>query len=316
MVAGGGDAALAEVVADLLDGAAAHAVDDAAALRPVGDEARERLVLGAPARGPLDRKREVGPVEARHDAQGVLEAKGALDVLAHLAGGGCGERHDGAAGLELVDELANALVAGTKVVAPLRDAVGLVDGEQAGRLLVRQVEKGGVVEALGRHIEQRELARPRLVENLEAVGRGERAVEAGRGDAQLTQGADLVAHERDEGRHHDGEAAEGQGGHLVADRLACRGGHDGHDVLPGKGGVDDLLLVRAKAWVAKTRRRMSRGDSLVMSASPPGRRHARHPLSAARAVALPVVPGRSAGRAPAHAPRPRAPRRGGTRRLR
>ena len=41
------------------------------------------------------------------------------------------------------------------------------------------------------------------------------------------------------------------GGHLVADRLARRGGHDGEHVFACERGIHDALLVRAEALVAE-----------------------------------------------------------------
>ena len=154
VVARGGNSLLAEHVADVLDGAAAHAVDDAGALLMRANELEERLVLCALAAWPLHGKREVGAVEARHDAKRVSQAKRGLDVLANLARGRGGECHDGRARGQCVDEVTDALVAGAEVVSPLRDAVRLVHGEQAEAVALHHVEKGRVCQAFWGHVDQ------------------------------------------------------------------------------------------------------------------------------------------------------------------
>ena len=76
-----------------------------------------------------------------------MKPEHALDVLAHLACGGCRERHDGRTRGQGLDEVADALIAGAEVVPPLGDAVCLVHGEQAEAMAADDVEKRRVVKA-------------------------------------------------------------------------------------------------------------------------------------------------------------------------
>ncbi|KPC68490.1 hypothetical protein ADL26_19410, partial [Thermoactinomyces vulgaris] len=69
---------------------------------------------------------------------------------AGVRGGGGGQDRDAAG--QIVDEGGDAPVVGAEVVAPVGDAVGLVDDEQAapgGELRQLVVAEGGVVEAFG-----------------------------------------------------------------------------------------------------------------------------------------------------------------------
>jgi len=63
-----------------------------------------------------------------------------------------------------------------------------------------------------------------------------------RRDAVVAQLRHLVAHQRDQRRHHDGEAVAQQGRELVAQRLAAAGRHDGEHVVSGQDRLDDLGL--------------------------------------------------------------------------
>ena len=96
MVAGGRDAALAQVVAHLLHRRPLGAVDDARlgpSLVDEGIQARQ-LLLGL---APLHRETQVGPVEARDRTGRVAQAQKAHDVAAHQIGGRGRERRHGRA---------------------------------------------------------------------------------------------------------------------------------------------------------------------------------------------------------------------------
>ena len=79
------------------------------------------------------------------------------DVLAHALGGGGRERHERDL-REAVAELGNLAILGSEVVAPLADAVGLVDGEEVHAPALQVGEHPGKHQPLGRGVEQAELA--------------------------------------------------------------------------------------------------------------------------------------------------------------
>ena len=80
---------------------------------------------------------------------------------------------------------------------------------------------------------------------------GEAVVEEGRRHTGLHQRAHLILHQANQRRHHDGDAGQQQGRHLIADGFARAGGHHGQHVLPVQQPPDDLLLPGAEAVVAK-----------------------------------------------------------------
>ena len=88
-------------------------------------------------------------------------------------------------------ELARALreleVVGTEVVAPLRDAVRLVDGEQRDLHARELGHEALVVEALGRDVEQAQLAPAQSVGDVAHLREREARVDARRGNAELAR---------------------------------------------------------------------------------------------------------------------------------
>ena len=147
-------------------------------------------------------------------------------------------------------QLADPEIVGAEVVAPLADAMRLVDGEERRPDALHQRGGAGRGEALGGHVEELQAAGVEGGEDLLHLGAlGLRGEGAG-GDAGGAQRADLVAHQRDERRDDEGDAGAGQRRELVAERLAAAGRHDGEDVAAGLDGGDDLLLAGAEVGEA------------------------------------------------------------------
>ncbi len=183
------------------------------------------------------------------------------DVALHNRGGGGGERqHRG--GTQQVQVLAEHAVVGAEVVAPLRDAVGLVDGDERWLALAEHLRETGNTQPLGRDEEKLQAA----VEVVNAsLARGlaiEPGVDAGDAEAACAELGRLVLHERDQRADDQRRAAAGNGRQLIAERFACAGGHDQQQVAPGDGGAADLLLIRAKGREAE-----GAGEQIVEAAS-------------------------------------------------
>ena len=195
---------------------------------------------------------DVGPVEAGDVHGGVGEPETEAHVVARLGVGGGRAGHDGDAG-EQAAQPAELDVLGAEVVAPLADAVRLVDGEQgdAGRGApgvaqpAQPLEEPLGHERLGRHVQQVELAGVQGAQHAARLAGLERRVVGGGADAGRQQRVHLVLHQRDERRDDDAGAGADHGGQLVAERLAAAGGHEHERVTAGDQVVDDLLLVRA-----------------------------------------------------------------------
>jgi hypothetical protein len=70
--------------------------------------------------------------------------------------------------------------------------------------------------------------------------------QGGRRNAVAAELRHLVAHERDQRRHHHGEPVAQQRGQLIAQRFPAAGRHDGQHVAAREHRVDDLALAGAE----------------------------------------------------------------------
>ncbi len=162
-------------------------------------------------------------------------------------------------------------VLGAEIVAPLRDAVRLVDGEQrdagaCAQHALEQAEKALGQQAFGRDVEQIQLARQQAPLHRRAPRpQSERGVEEGGAHAELQQRIDLVLHQRDQRRDDDADAAAQQGGNLVAQRLAAAGGHQHQRIAAADDVVDDLGLGAAEGGVTEDGAQQLQGGGFVPS---------------------------------------------------
>jgi hypothetical protein len=135
----------------------------------------------------------------------------------------------------------------------------LVDGKEAElaalvqRIQQRQKARRG--QALGGGVEQGELAAQHLLFHLLRVFQRQAGVEEGGGHAGFDQGAHLVVHQGDQGRHHHGKALASalahDGWHLVAQRFATARGHEHQRVAARAHVRDDVGLRAAEGVVAE-----------------------------------------------------------------
>ena len=241
------EAAAGERLGDALGGGAAGAVDDAALGLTGADEIDDLfcgLILGDDAVG------EIGAVEAGDEGGGIAQAEVLDDVGADAAGRGGGEGHHGQTGQQ-VAEPGDLPVFGTEIVAPLGDAMRLVDGQGGDvprlQVLLPVVEH----QALGGDVEQSKLAAVQAAQSGARLVGIEGGIQVGGGDPGGLELVHLILHQRDEGRDHDGETRPQQGGELETERLAPTGGQQGEDIAAGEGGLDDLALQRVEAAVAE-----------------------------------------------------------------
>ena len=251
-----GDALLVQPVGGFFHLAAALAVDDAGvAVVLVADEAQQllaRVVLFD--QGVAD----VGPVEAADEDAGVLQLQALDHVGTGVVVGGGGQRQARHVREALVQH-AELQIVFTEVVAPLADAVRLVDGEQAEQAALVQAGqlrlKAQVGDALGRGVEHHHAAGHHLALDALGVFQAEGAVQEGRVHADFFERADLVVHQRNQGGHDHGDtharAVSRDGGHLVTQALAATRGHQHQGVVPGCDVVDDGLLLPPKGGVAE-----------------------------------------------------------------
>jgi hypothetical protein len=174
----------------------------------------------------LDREADVRPVEAADDDRGVAHREALDDLLAHGRRRRRGEGEDGRAA-ERLGRGAQAQVVRPEVMAPLRDAVRLVDHQQRRPGDGELVEHVRVRELLRRQEEELELLVGELGERLVAVGGADGRVElGGAAGGPLPQILDLVALEGDQRGDDHGRALDQQPGDLVDRRLPGARRHD------------------------------------------------------------------------------------------
>ena len=150
---------------------------------------------------------------------------------------------------EFLPERSDRQVVRPEIVAPLADAVRLVDGKEGDAAAAHEAHAPR--QALRCQVEELQLsARKRLhdaVVLLARVGGDER------GGRNPVRGElrHLVAHQRDQRRDDDGEPLPHQGRKLVAERLAPAGRHDGEHVAARLDRPHDLLLPGPEGVVAE-----------------------------------------------------------------
>ncbi len=129
----GGDAVGHQEVRGFLDGGAGEAVDDPGVAGVLGAEQVEELLAGFFLRG--DAVLDVRAVEARDELAALAQVEAREDFLARGVGRGGGEGDPRDLGPAFV-QLGQGEVVGAEVVAPLGDAVRLVDREKSDVALV------------------------------------------------------------------------------------------------------------------------------------------------------------------------------------
>ena len=114
---------------------------------------------------------------------------------AHVRRGGQGNaRHRG----EQFGQLAQLQVFGTEIMAPLRHAVGLVDGEQGHLQTLQERQHARLHQAFRRQIEQLDFTPVDPLGNFALLICTQTGVQRNRRHAQLIEGRDLVVHQGDQ----------------------------------------------------------------------------------------------------------------------
>ena len=138
-----------------------------------------------------------------------------------------------------------------EVVAPLRHAVRLVDGEQRDAGLFEQALESRREQAFRRDVQQLELAGDEFAFDLHCRCAVEAGIQKRRGDTEFLQGCNLVLHQRNQRRHHDRAALAQQCRDLEAQRLAAAGGHQHQRVVARHQRIDDGGLLAAERGIAE-----------------------------------------------------------------
>ena len=158
---------------------------------------------------------DVRPVEAADEDPRVPEPETFGDLAPRRGVRGGGERDARHAGVALVQHR-ELEVLGPEIVAPLRDAVCFVDGEEGDSEPVEQREGALAHQSFRRDVEQVERSCAGVVLDLPYFIEGERRVQIPGAYPHLQQRIDLILHQCDERRDDDRDTVADQGGDLIA----------------------------------------------------------------------------------------------------
>lgn len=224
---------------------AAAGVDDDGTGETVEDVAELAFLVV----GRADHIGKVGTVEGHAEDIRLTKGEATLDVVDHLGGGRGSQGEHGTVGEEPAD-VGNAGVGRTEVVAPLGNAVGFVDGEEADGDARQFLKKKGGGKALGRNVEKLVVAVDAVFEEDNDFFVGEATVDGGGLDAAAAQLGNLIFHEGYQRRDHQADSGTGEGGYLKSDGLAATRGHEAQGVASAADAGDDVVLDAAEAVVA------------------------------------------------------------------
>ncbi len=194
--------------------------------------------------------RALGRADEGLEANAQLIEEMLADIVQHILLGGGGEAPDRGeltlAG-ELMDETRRVKVVRSEIVAPLRQAVRLIEDPGTDLPIGDRFAKSVVSELLGRHQQHAHIAQLDLLQHVGPLGHGQQAVQCGRTlDVAREQAVHLIFHQRLQRRDDHCEAAVAviaiQRRQLIADRLAATGGKHGQHRLASHAGQDDVVL--------------------------------------------------------------------------
>ena len=193
---------------------------------------------------------DVGPVEAGNEHLGRFQMQLGDDFAPGqlVCGGGEGDaRHR----REIGGQKTEFAIFRAKVVAPLRDAVGFVDGEQGDLGARQQIARALAQQTLGRDVEQIEFPRQELALNPRGAGSVETGVQKCGLYPRFIEGRYLISHQGDQRRDDDAAASAQHGGNLEAQGFAAARRHEHQTITTGGNALNDGLLRTAKSGIAE-----------------------------------------------------------------
>ncbi len=197
-----------------------------------------------------DEKRYVASAEAQREAPLASHAQLQGYVVDHARSGGGRQCQHGRLKSGFLAQPRDVEIGRAEVVAPLRDAVCLVDHHERDLHRCQQSGEARRVEAFGSHVDQfdKPLA-ALLVGVVRLVGR-HAAVDAAGRDVAAPQIVGLVLHQRYERSDDHGDAREHQRRHLERERLAAARRQQAYGVAAVEDRRDDFGLHRSEGIVA------------------------------------------------------------------
>ena len=263
---------------DLLDLFPRRAIDDPRLVHR--DDLADAIVLLLLLFHRRDPQRKVRPGEAADHLEGFAQLQHIENVRADHGSRRRRQCH-ALRPADLVERLAESHVVRPEIVAPLAQAVRLVDREKRDLHALQCAEKRLRTEALRRDIDQLVAPRPHPVQALLLVFPRHRRVDQRRRDALRKQRVHLVLHQRDQRRDDQRHTLKTKCRQLIAQRLPAAGRHHhqpvaatgnllDHPVLSvEKSAVSEVLLERFERGLGQDFRRGGRHELVQMNGGSP-----------------------------------------------
>jgi hypothetical protein len=259
----GGDAVGARTRGAINDCAAAFG---AGAFAPGRDQAEQ---LAHPVRRARDRRKRQGRTAKRADE----DARHPREEIFKNVGAGRRRRRRGRRDdLRPVQDFGGGgepAVVGTEIMAPLRDAMRLVDRQRPHPGAPQQSQRFGIGEALGREIEQPQAAVVQLHAKLAPGARIKAGMQRGGRNPAACEPSRLIAHQGDERRDDQRQARPRQSGKLIDQRFSGPHRLQHEDVLAIERGLDRLALAGEKIVEAEALPQDGPSRGHVSHGSPP-----------------------------------------------
>ena len=142
-------------------------------------------------------------------------------------------------------------IAGTEILSPLGDAVGLIHRQKIDGQLPGQRQKPLSQQPLRGNIDDFVPALPQVSVHQPQLLPSQRAVDVGGRNAGTFQRHHLIAHQGDQGRHHQRDSRQQQSRDLIAQAFPSAGGHDAEDIPTSQLGIDERLLRPPELGITK-----------------------------------------------------------------
>ncbi len=176
---------------------------------------------------------QVRAIEARDLNPWLLHLKERDDIIPN-AGGRGGRESDEWHGRKSLAQDREFAILRSKIMAPFRDTVGLVHGDETDVPSLEGCEHLFGYEAFRRQIENVVPAACQILPSPSVLLGRQRRIEESRRYADLLQAVDLILHESDQRRDDDCEPVVDDRGQLIAQRLATARGQQRQDIFAGQ----------------------------------------------------------------------------------
>ena len=224
------------------------AVNDSAFIVPLTDKVDQRILL--PTRR-MHLKIQIRSVKARDYTERRTKRELFGNIVAHELGCRRGKRRNHGTVRQGGNKSRNFQIARSEIVAPLRNAMCLIDRDHSDIKTACEIAKALRFKPLGGDIHDLIHPRAQVIINLQKLIISQRAVDISGGYVRALERHDLILHQGDQRRHDKGDPPEHQSGDLITKALSAARRHYPKHVAPAGDRIDQALLPRAKFRISE-----------------------------------------------------------------